>query len=301
MAELTEAEHETSEQLKEDVYALAGEIGERNMHTFGSMEKTCAYIRSKMEKSGYEPVYHKYQLSQGMYSGKTAVNLTAELPGNQLPDQIIVVGSHYDTVPHSPGANDNASAVAVLLALADYFSDRPLSKTVRFTTFANEEPPFFHTKDMGSYVYAARCRYLEEEIVAMIALDGLGYYSNDASSQHYPLPGLNLIYPDKADFISLVSRLRDFSLVQKAGRSFRKANTIQCETAVLPGLLPGVGWSDHWAFWKHGYPACLMTDTLLFRDPEYHSPGDTPDRLNYPNMTRIISGLKHVIRDLAQS
>lgn len=189
--------------------------------------------------------------------------------------------------------------MAALLALAEWFRDQPQSVTIRFLAFANEEPPFFHTRSMGSYAYASRCRELNEEIIAMIALDGLGYYSDEPGSQKYPLPGLKFIYPDTADFISFVTRIRDSGLLNRALKAYRRHASIPSEGAALPGFIPGVYWSDHWSFWKKGYPAFLVTDTLLYRDPAYHSPGDIPGRLDYVRMARVTEGLKAVIIKLA--
>jgi hypothetical protein len=190
--------------LEDDVYILSEQIGERNMYKPGSMERTVDWLDQRIQQLGFNSEKLPYKIQGGQFDGKQAANLVAELTGTTSPEKIVVIGAHYDSVYGSPGANDNASAVAVLLELAEYFYDNPQSQTIRFTLFANEEPPFFHTQRMGSYAYASECRSKNEQITAMIALDGLGYFSDQAGSQRYPVPGLGLKYSGKADFIGLI-------------------------------------------------------------------------------------------------
>ena len=298
---LTEYEQNLSKQLKDDVFVLSDRIGERNIFRTGTMEQTADWIISRFRDFGYEPGIHTHRRSgvAGAPVGGTSDNIIAEVPGVETPEKIIIIGAHYDSVVHSPGANDNASAVAVMLALAAKFANQPQPKTLRFIAFANEEPPFFKTKNMGSYAYAARSRDLGENITAMMALDGLGFFSDEPGSQNYPFPGIGLVYPDKANFIGFVTRLRDTSLLNRVTREFQEHATIPAEGAALPGFIPGVSWSDHWSFWKHGYSAFLVTDTLLFRDPYYHTSRDTADRLDYESMARVAMGLEKVIEMLA--
>jgi len=295
---LTQNQAMIADQIRKDVVFLADSIGQRNMHTAGTMEASVEFIRQRFESLGYLHETQTYTLRRGIYAGRSASNIIAEIPGSEKKNEIIVIGAHYDTVPHSPGANDNASGVAVLLSLAGELAGSNPNRTIRFVAFANEEPPFFQTSDMGSYAYALRSREQNENITAMIALDGLGYFDDAPNSQHYPLPGLGFAYPNSADFIGLVTRLRDLPLLGQVSAGFKEKNLVPTESAALPGFLPGVNWSDHWAFWQHGYPAILITDTLLFRDPFYHTPNDTPDRLNYENMARVTSALAHAVMDL---
>jgi Zn-dependent M28 family amino/carboxypeptidase len=300
----TPVERALAIRLEADVHALAENIGERNMHCPGTLTRAADWIVTRMHKAGLSPARQGYELrGAGLvpYAGEQAENLLVEIPGTTRPEEIIVIGAHYDTVPGSPGANDNASGVAVLLALAEWFTERPQPRTLRFVAFVNEEPPFYLSADMGSHAHARASREAGEDIVAMMALDGLGHFSDEAGSQHYPVPGISLAYPDTADFIGFVTRVRDARLLRRALRTFREEASIPSEGAALPGFIPGVGWSDHWSFWQHGYPAFLVTDTLPFRDPHYHSPHDTPERLDYERMARVADGLKAVIQRLADS
>ncbi len=269
---------------------LAGTIGERNLSRYPQLLAAAQYIESqlptqKLDRDTYEVL------------GKRCYNIQAEFPGNS--PEIVLVGAHYDSVFGSPGANDNGSGVAALLALARRFAAQPNEKTVRFVAFVNEEPGYFQTGQMGSYVYAAGCRQRGDQIRAMISLETIGYFSDRPGSQKYPAAGLGLIYPRTGNFIGFVGNLPSHDLVREAIGEFRRQATIPSEGAALPQFVPGVGWSDQWSFWQHSYPGIMITDTAPFRYPHYHSASDTPDKLNYDAMTRVVLGVQGVVRHLA--
>ena len=230
--------------------------------------------------------------------GKTCHNLEVEIPGRQRPEEIVVVGAHYDSVPGCPAANDNGSGVAALLALARAFAQAEPARTVRFVAFVNEEPPFYYTSEMGSVVYANECRRRGDKVVAMLSLETIGCYRDDQGSQMYP-PPMGLFYPSEGNFIAFVGNVRSRALVRECVAVFRGAAKFPSEGAALPGFIMGIGWSDHWSFWKAGYPAVMVTDTAVFRYPHYHSPGDTPDKLDYERMARVVAELEGVVRELA--
>jgi hypothetical protein len=202
----------------------------------------------------------------------------------------IVVGAHYDTVPGSPGADDNASGVAVLIELA-----RLVPSGVRFVAFANEEMPYFLGPEMGSFVYA---RERGAKVRAMFSLEMLGYYSDAPGSQAYPAP-LGLLYPDRGDFIAFVGDLGARGLVRRSIESFRKHAQFPSEGLAAPSFIPGIAWSDHWSFRKHGYPAVMITDTAFNRYPHYHRASDTPDKLDYERMARVTLGLAEMLNEFA--
>src|SRR5713101_1359322 len=209
----------------------------------------------------------------------------------------IVVGAHYDTVPGSPGADDNASGVAVLIELAGLLATQGLP--IRFVAFANEEMPYFLTEEMGSSAWAKRARERGEPVRAMFSLEMLGCYRDAPGSQRYPAP-LGLFYPDRGDFIAFVGDLGARDLVRSSVLSFRKNAQFPSEGVAAPAFIPGVSWSDHWSFRKHGYPAIMVTDTAFYRYPHYHLPSDTPEKLDYERMARVTLGLAAMLRDLAR-
>jgi Zn-dependent M28 family amino/carboxypeptidase len=169
---------------------------------------------------------------------------------------------------------------------------------LRFLEFVNEEPPFFLSEDMDSLVYAKRCKQRQEKVVAMFSLETMGYYSDEIGSQKYP-PPLGLIYPLQGNFIGFIGNIGSGSLVRDAIASFRRHTQFPSEGAALPSQIPGVGWSDHWSFWQQGYQAVMVTDTAPFRYPYYHTTGDTPDKVDYERLARVVVGLERVVADLS--
>ncbi len=279
--------------LEEHVVMLSGEIGERNIWHPEGLHASVDYIGKTLTGLGYDVD----RLDFGV-QGTTVANLEAELTGASLPQEIVIVGAHYDSVIGSPGANDNASGVAAVLEIARVLATAELPRTIRFVAFVNEEPPFFMTGDMGSRVYAARSRQREEHVVAMLSLETIGYYSENPWSQRYPFP-FSLFYPTTANFIGFVGNFSSRDLVRRAIGTFREQTLFPSEGLAAPEWVTGVGWSDHWSFWKEGYPAIMVTDTALFRYDYYHTRQDTPDKLDYPRMARVVTGLTRVIADLA--
>lgn len=292
---LTPVETELHDRLKAHVSLLAGNIGERNIWHYAELVATADYIHDTFKELGYLPDIQAYQSK-----GKTVKNLVAELVGYSAPQEIVVVGAHYDSVLGSPGANDNGSGVAAMLELARLFKDRNPGRTVRFVAFVNEEPPFYYTEEMGSRVYATRARERGERITAMLSLETIGYYSDAPGSQHYPFP-FSFFYPDIANFIGFVGNLSSRSLARGALDAFRRHTAFPSEGVAAPGWITGIGWSDHWSFWRVGYPAIMITDTALFRYAHYHSPTDTPDKIDYARTARVVKGLSHVIAALANA
>jgi len=237
--------------------------------------------------------------------GQPCHNIEAEIPGNR--PEIIVIGAHYDSVFGSPGANDNGSGAAAVLALAQRFAarekgqrppQRTPNKTLRFVAFVNEEPPYFLSGEMGSLVYARRCKEHGDKISAMISLETIGYFSDAPHSQTYPSPGLGVFYPKVGNFIGFVSNVKSRALLRRVVTLFRKNAKIPSEGASLPAFVPGVSWSDQWSFWQQSYPAIMVTDTAPFRYPYYHSSSDTPDKLDYDRFTLVVSGMEKVIQEL---
>lgn len=280
-------------ELRRDVDTLAARIGERNLERPAGLAAAADFLHDSLASAGYAVERQRYPVA-----GMTCDNLEAALAGSSRPREIIVVGAHYDSVAGSPGANDNASGVAALLALARRFAGSRPARTLRFVAFTNEEPPYFQTEAMGSLHYTRRCRQRGERIVAMLSLETIGYYADAPGSQRYPVP-FNLLYPSTANFIGFVGNLSSASLVRRTLRTFRQAGRHPAEGIATFAGIPGVGWSDQWAFWQQGYRAVMVTDTAFYRYPHYHTAQDTPDKLRYDRMARVVSGLVAVVAELA--
>jgi Zn-dependent M28 family amino/carboxypeptidase len=225
-------------------------------------------------------------------------NLEVSIPGTTRASEIIVIGAHYDSVQGSPGADDNASAVAALLEISRLFSGIRVARTLRLVAFVNEEPPFFFWSNMGSAIYAKAARRRGDDIRAMFSLEMLGCFSDERNSQHYP-PLLRHFYPDRGNFIALVSNLRSRTLLKQAVAAFRRQSDFPAESAALPAWVPGVAWSDQLSFWRQGYRGVMVTDTAFFRYPYYHTALDTPDRLDYFRLASVTAALARTFTDLA--
>jgi hypothetical protein len=280
-------------ELRRHVEKLAGDIGERNLQHYPELLEAADYIEAELTAAGYEAARQEYKTR-----GYACYNLEAQLRGAVKPKEIVIVGAHYDSVVGTPGAGDNASGVAAMLALAKRFSGRQTARSLRFVAFVNEEPPYFQTPDMGSWVYARRCRKANENIVAMLSLETIGYYTDEPGTQQYP-PPYGALYPREGNFIAVIGNVGSRPLVHRTVEAFRRHAKFPSEGGAIPGDVPGAGWSDHWSFWQEGYPGVMITDTALFRYPYYHSPDDTPDKLHYDQMARVVDGLETVIADLA--
>jgi hypothetical protein len=291
---LTAAELLMRQQLVDDVEKLAGQIGQRNIWHYQNLAAAADFIESSLDKTCYEVNRQDFRTEN-----ENCCNIEALTMGTKYPDQVVVIGAHYDSVFGCPGANDNGSAVAATLALARCFADKKTARSLRFVLFANEEPPFFQTDEMGSLIYAKSCRAKGDNIVAMLCLECIGYYSDEPNSQRYPFP-FNLMYPSTGNFIGFVSNFASRKLLHSVVASFRDKCQFPSQAGAVPEAVPGVAWSDQWSFWQQGYPAIMVTDTAPFRYPYYHEPEDTPEKINYDHLTRVISGLEHVIADLAE-
>jgi len=286
---LTVVERARAARLATDVAHLAD--APRTLAHPERMDAIVEWIAGELAAAGLEVERQRFTSGSG-----EASNVIGVLAGET--SEAIVVGAHYDSVAGCPGANDNASGVAAMLALARSLGTERFQRSLRFVAFANEEPPYFQRTGMGSLAYARRCRERDDAIVAMISLETIGYYSDEPGSQRYPSI-LRLFYPSTGDFIAFVGHRASRRLVRRAIATFRASVSFPSEGAAPPSFLPGVSWSDHWAFWQHGYPnAIMVTDTAPFRYAHYHRPSDTPEKLSYERMARVVSGLAVVIREL---
>lgn len=289
---LTSVQQEGAARLRADVTVLAERIGPRCLgQSPDKLAAAAKWIGDELSNAGYAVDRQSYDVK-----GKPCINLAAERRGSSLPDEIVVLGAHYDSVCGSPGANDNGSGVAAALAMARLFSDRTTDRTLRFVFFTNEESPYCLSKSMGSYQYAQRCREQGEKIVAMVALDEIGYFTDRPGSQHAMFP-LNLLYPSRGDYICVVSNADNRRLMSQVTTAMRRHVKLPAEGLAVK--MPDVERSDHWAFAKFGYPAVLLTDTANFRYPHYHRPTDTPDKLDYDRMARLVDGLAGTLAELS--
>lgn len=300
--QLTDEQVELREQLRKDVVKLADEIGDRNVSTeYENLCKVADFIEESFVDVGYKVSRQGYEVSLKSLEGRECYNLETEITGSEKSDEIVTIGAHYDSIEGSPGANDNASGVAALLALARRFTDSKPARTLRFVAFVNEEPPFFQSDDMGSFVYAKRCREHNENIVAMLSLETIGYFTDEKGSQDFPVGLMDFVFPTTGNFISFVGNIRSRKLLSDVTGFFRQYAKFPSEAACLPEHISGVGWSDQWSFWRNGYPGIMVTDTAPFRNPYYHTHEDTPDKINYDMFAYLVDMLGKVVARIADS
>lgn len=294
LGEPSAGERDVATALRRHVNTIAS--GPHNLAHYEALQRAAAYIEQQLRLGGYAPVRQTY-----LVEGREVANIEAEhAAASPSPhNRVIVFGAHYDSAGTTPGANDNASGVAALLELARLTARSPAGRAaVRFVAFVNEEPPYFMTDAMGSYVYAARCAARGENVAAMLSLETIGYYTDEPGSQQYPAP-FDRFLPRRGNFLAMVSNFRSAAVLRLVARAFRRATMLPVIAAPAPESVPGVSWSDHAAFWQHGYPALMLTDTAPYRYPHYHTTEDTPEKLDYERIARVVTGCSAVIRALS--
>lgn len=289
----------TSEIKKTTLYThvegLSADIGSRSVYEYERLEAAKHYIFKSLTAMGHKPEWQTYT-----YEGKPFSNIIVTIPGTDRPGEVVLIGAHYDTYAGTPGADDNASAVAMLLELCRFLKEDRLGRTIKLVFFTLEEPPVFRSEFMGSAVYAERAHKNGENIVAMICLESIGYYHDQKRGQGFPLPLMSLFYATTPDFVAVVGNLSSRWLVRHVAATLQKTPGVAVETLSTFSFFPGVDFSDHRAFWKEGYPAVMITDTAFFRNPNYHTEQDKIETLDFRRMEALLQGLLQTVRSLAR-
>ncbi len=278
--------------LYQHVDVLANQIGERNLTNQGSLRKTVDYIYEQMNRSSLDVNQVNFS-----FENQTFTNIVAEKKGNENTGQIFIVGAHYDTVEDSPGADDNATGIAGLLEMIRLFNNFENKRTYRFVAFAQEEPPFYGTPQMGSHVYAELCKQKNENVLFMTSLEMLGYFLRGKNSQRYPQPDLARKHPTRGNFISVVGDPESKPLLKKVSKTICKFTTIPIEVFIAHRATPGANLSDHASFWKFGFRAIMITDTAFYRNPHYHKPDDTIDTIHFKKFSDLVYGLAEAYKE----
>ena len=280
--------------IQKHINKLAVEIGPRPVTNEQSIKKTENYITNYFENIGLEVKQQRYK-----YDNYDIANVIAGSQKNLLASKYYVIGAHYDSVPETYGADDNASGIAVLLELARYTMQEKISLPVRFVAFTAEEPPTFSTRHQGSKVFVKSVKEKKDEILGAIILEMVGYTSNE---QVYPKVLKWMGYPSKGNFIGIVGNRKSKKFGQSIFQSFKKNAHLPVETLFVPfngWILPDTRLSDHSPFWDAGLPAVMITDTAFFRNPNYHTPQDTFDTLDYLFMAELVKSLLVTLKELS--
>jgi hypothetical protein len=279
--------------LREHVNALAVDIGPRTPLDSDSLARAANYIHSVFEETGLSVREQGYQ-----YDDQRVANVLATAPKTAGASAYYVVGAHYDTVLDTPGADDNASAVAVMLELAKRMQQVGLTAPVLFAAFTLEEPPAYLTGHQGSRIFVRSCQRSGDRVLGAIILEMVGYTANRQSYPYLPRwPG----YPAEGNFIGIVGNWRSIRFGRSILRGFRKNQDLPTESLFVPldgWILPETRMSDHASFWDARLPALMVTDTAFFRNPNYHLPSDTIDTLDFTFMAKLVKSLELALLEL---
>ena len=285
------------QRLFEHVDMLARVIGPRPPTKPDALHAASAWIERHLARSGDSVTKETYTAL-----GEPVWNLIVERPGATKPDEIVIVAAHYDSLLQTPGADDNASAVAMLVEVLHALTGRQFRRTLRFIALTCEEPPYFNLGSMGSQIHARGCRERGENIHAMLALEMVGYYRDEPGSQSLP-PGipraLRWLFPKRANFLAAVGNPRSARLLWPFRRGFKRGSKMPLFTVALPESIHEIRRSDNSSFWDQGYRALMITDTSFLRNPHYHEPTDTPDTLDYTRLAEATRGVTEAVARLA--
>jgi Zn-dependent M28 family amino/carboxypeptidase len=279
--------------LRDHVYKLSAEIGERSIFNYQNLELAADYIAEQFGKMGYKVDFQTYTVED-----KEIKNIIATKIGTKSPEEVVIVGAHYDSC-FNPGADDNASGVAGILELARLMRNKPVDRTIKFAAFVNEEPPFFQTEAMGSRIFAREAKKNNLGIKAVVVLDLIGYYTNNFNSQRY-LPIIGIFFPNRGNFVGVFGNFQSRHLVSSIVKEFKQHSSFPLQSIALDHI-PATDFSDHWSFWKEGYPAVMVSDTAFLRHRNYHKATDTWEKLNYNAMACVIEGIYPAIIALCRS
>ena len=280
------------ESLRRHVETLAVQFHPRDWQHRENLDAGADYIAEHFKQAGAAVDFEPFTLGGRVYRnihGRFAVGTTPR----------IVVGAHYDAFDELPGADDNASAVAVLLELATLLGAMDSPPPVDLVAYTLEEPPFFGTEQMGSAVHAKSLGDQAGSIRGIIVLEMVGYFSDEWGSQSYPLPLLYVMYPCRGNFISVVSKWDQGEWVKAVKVAMKGTTDLPVYSLRAPAAVPGIDFSDHRNYWPHRIPSLMVTDTAFYRNKAYHTAEDTPDRLDYRRMSQVTLAVFAAVQSLS--
>lgn len=276
---------------KKIITCLAIDIGERTISKYDNLLRAGDFIKSYFSEYGHEPSEESYTVKS-----KKVYNIITEIKGYEEPEKIIILGAHYDTVEGSPGADDNASAVAGLLEIYRLASKFKFRKTIRFVAFTLEEPPYFQTEEMGSMVHASGCKSRKEKIELMVCLEMIGY-ADKKYVQRFPNEFFKNKYPLYGDYLAVAGTPSMSDHVFSWKKKYNSHAKHKIFDLIAPASIRGIDLSDHWSFMKNGFPAIMISDTGFYRNSNYHQNTDTADTINHDFLYHNIRNSYLALRD----
>lgn len=275
--------------IRDDVRLLSETIGERNDRSpraIKNLDRAANAIEARFQEAGL-PVRRRPV-------NEAASNIEAIVRGGRLAQETVVVGAHYDSGERSPGADDNATGIAILLALAEQLKELRLERTVRLVAFAAEEPPHVGSNTMGSAVYLREIHREGPRITAMMSLEGVGVLRPERRA--WPFYVSRVLSAD----LAIVGDRSTRYLIERVKRVFDAADTeVEVATVSFPLFFAGVRAASHLAFAREGIPAFMISDTAVLRSFDYHREADTADRLDYDRLGAASLAFREVVKSLA--
>ena len=258
-----------------------------------NLNRCADYIADHFKRAGAAVEMQEYTVEGHVYR-----NVIGRIGAGK--NRKIIIGAHYDSCGETPGADDNASGVAGLMELARLIGQDPPDAEVELVAYTLEEPPFFGGPLMGSAIHANRLAADKARIEGVIVLEMIGYFSDEPGSQTYPMPILKLFYPNRGDFITVVSRWNQGGWIKELKSAMKGATELPVYSFRGPESLPGVDFSDHRNYWPHGINAAMVTNTAFYRNKAYHTPEDTADRLDYDRMGMVVVAVYEAVREISR-
>ncbi|MFV0432194.1 MAG: M28 family peptidase [Alphaproteobacteria bacterium] len=272
--------------LREHISHIISKDTFRNYQNIDELNRVATYIKDNFEKIGLNPKYQEYQLEDTTNIYKNVIGFI-----DVGADKTFIIGAHYDVYGNQAGADDNASGVAGLVEVARllFKHKSQLKYNIEFVAFSLEEPPYFRTEYMGSYIHAQSIKNKVSQYTGMMALEMIGFFSEE-DIQSYPTV-LKPFYPNHADYIASVGNIASFFLVSEYARAVNQLGQIEAHRLAAPASIEGVDFSDHYNYWDIGLKAIMVTDTAFMRNKNYHEASDTIETLNFIKMSYVINGI----------
>ncbi|MFN3532977.1 MAG: M28 family peptidase [Candidatus Brocadia sp.] len=258
--------------------------------------------RAKFIEETFRSFNLKVENQDVPFYGRRYRNIIATMSGSDAEKEYILLGAHYDAAWKSTGADDNASGVAVLLEAAGILSRQKLNRTVQCVAFTLEEPqPQTFRFRIGSNHFVKEAKRSKRKYEAILILECVGYTNKAPRSQDIP-PLIRIPVSKTGDFLGVVANYRSKSLMKAFHRITSEyvpeLDVISYKVPLSGYIIPQTRWSDHASFWNRGYPALMLTDTAMFRNPYYHTPYDTYEKLDFAFMANVTKAVVSVILNL---
>lgn len=260
----------------------------RNYNNLDMLNHIAGYIFNQFEQYADTVYYQPYKVKGVEYKNVVAVF------GSENA-RTIVIGAHYDVCGNQEGADDNASGTVGLLELARLLQGKELKHRIELVAYTLEEPPFFRSEWMGSYIHASSLKEANTDVYGMVCLEMIAYFDSRDNTQDYPVGMLSWFYGNKGDYITLVNKFGKGTFASRFTRKFKKVTNIKTKEFSGPKSLPGIDFSDHLNYWKLGYSAVMITDTAFYRNKNYHEKTDTMATLDIPKMTQVIDAVYQTV------